>query len=114
MDKRSNKRRGPITLLITSRRLRRLTAFVIAVPVLYILSLGPVCRTVNDVNLLSTIYSPLVRMANASGWQWPGEMIRSCGGERAPLMALIVLITDTVRVDSAWDVNGAAAEQDEP
>src|SRR5438045_2349436 len=44
MDKQAKKRRGPMTLLLTSRRFRRWAfAFLVSLPALYLLSLGPTC-----------------------------------------------------------------------
>lgn len=43
MSEQTTKRRGPITLVQTSRRFRRAMAAVVAALLLYMLSIGPAC-----------------------------------------------------------------------
>lgn len=109
-----DKPRGPLTLLMASRRLRLLTAFVVLLPALYVLSFGPVCRTHGavDCDFQIAVYAPLIRVVNSTGWQWPGEALCRYGGDSGRFIWLVVSIADTIRFESNWD--DAALEQDEP
>ena len=73
------KRRGPITLLMTSRRFRLAVGVLIAIPVLYVASFGPACwissRTGTGSGAVSVVYQPMLRLcmrdtyfAAASWW----------------------------------------------
>lgn len=68
MSQTHQKRRGPIGLLRTSRRARWLLAIVIAGPILYLLSLGPVTWLTSrgfepvwaiEMQLVDSFYSPI-------------------------------------------------------
>jgi hypothetical protein len=91
-----------MTLLLTSRRWRRFVAFIVALPVLYVVSFGPVCRlapqsTKSDAFI--HFYKPLLRLANSFDGRWANDAIHWYGGDRAMFMPLIVLVTDTINMD---------------
>ena len=59
-----DKPRGPLTLLATSRSLRRWTAVGAMLPLLYLASFGPACWTVSQLHLtpaiINTGYRPVL------------------------------------------------------
>src|SRR5204863_3534481 len=62
MTDQPRKRRGPLTLLLTSRRCRRWAAAVLALPILYLASFGPACsisaRIQPSGKVMSIVYRP--------------------------------------------------------
>lgn len=59
---------------------------LVALPVLYALSFGPVCRGLRhsgEYQRAYAIYSPLFRVAEFTGWQWPVDLMRLYGGPGA-------------------------------
>lgn len=102
MDERPTKRRGPITLLMTSGRFRqRLAVAAIALPILYVAGFGPACwwfsTRINGENYAPRIYWPI------------GRSIRSVP---RPVGTVIVwyanvLSTQPVKLPTQWEWYGA-------